>query len=662
MRVCGVTEHHRPGDAWRVRIDDDLVPEIGIGRDIAEVGRCRDEEPLLLGQEPDLVLRLRVGGEVERQCVESRLGAAEIREVLADGLLAIDREPRQDLDLRILRLQLLVQRLEGGAVLRRPPGCDVAIAVELGSGQVESVGDLMSDHGADPAVVGGGVGLRIEEGRLQDGRGEDDLVPGGAVEGIDDKGGGIPRLTVDRLADRGELLPVRLQARGGDGRVKGIADRHVLVRVPDIGVTDLDGHQLQLLDRLELRLLAHPGGVQDALAKGRDEIADQFFDLRLRLGREGDFHIRLAERVREEVLGGVERGLLVRSGLADAAQDALELLRDGLDLLGQGVGGAPDQAGRQLVAQRRGRGGDQHLLDAAKVACVADDDRIDVSRDAERAEPRSPRERRDRCLQLGDRARVVSQRCVCAVVHLRCHEACQLGVKGEDILRGGERVGLAVAAGGQQAGRRLDPRLANRFVLRRVFEVVGLVRQAEPAGAEVRDGGGRVVGRWACAHPEEAADIVLHALSGEIGHQLLGRGDGCQMVQGGLDRADALGIARLPVERHVVDEAYLAEVGTVVRCEAVDDRRELGVDALVDLVEGREAAPASREGGAIHPSAVGEPEEVVSRRHRKVHIRDLNAVPGPGSGRRRGRCHRRLRGRDGAHLPECQQDDEQQRP
>ena len=52
----------------------------------------------------------------------------------------------------------------------------VAVAVVLRALVVEAVADLVADHRADRAVVDGVVGLEVEERRLQDGGGEDDLV------------------------------------------------------------------------------------------------------------------------------------------------------------------------------------------------------------------------------------------------------------------------------------------------------------------------------------------------------------------------------------------------------------------------------------------------------------------------------------------------------
>ena len=66
--------------------------------------------------------------------------------------------------------------LELLASASRPPVAQVAVAVELAALVVEAVADLVADHGADRAVVHRVVGVGVEERRLEDRGGEDDLV------------------------------------------------------------------------------------------------------------------------------------------------------------------------------------------------------------------------------------------------------------------------------------------------------------------------------------------------------------------------------------------------------------------------------------------------------------------------------------------------------
>src|SRR5699024_10975961 len=102
------------------------------------------------------------------------------------------------------------------AVGSGPPGGQVAVAVVLRALVVEAVSDLVADHRADPAEVHCVVGVRVEEGRFQDGRGEDDLVAAGVVVGVDRLRGHVPFVLVDGAAHLGVLVG-GVMAAGGPG-------------------------------------------------------------------------------------------------------------------------------------------------------------------------------------------------------------------------------------------------------------------------------------------------------------------------------------------------------------------------------------------------------------------------------------------------------------
>ena len=89
-----------------------------------------------------------------------------------------------------------------------PPVDQVAVAVVLGALVVEPVADLVADHRADAAVVGGVVGLGVEERRLQNRCGKDDLVHAGVVVGVDGLRRHEPLVAVDRPAELGQLAVV----------------------------------------------------------------------------------------------------------------------------------------------------------------------------------------------------------------------------------------------------------------------------------------------------------------------------------------------------------------------------------------------------------------------------------------------------------------------
>src|SRR3546814_8873050 len=69
--------------------------------------------------------------------------------------------------------------------------------------------DLVADHRADAAIVDRIVGVRIEEGRLQDRGGEDDLVHPEIGIGVDRHRGHAPFPAADRAAETADIVIVR---------------------------------------------------------------------------------------------------------------------------------------------------------------------------------------------------------------------------------------------------------------------------------------------------------------------------------------------------------------------------------------------------------------------------------------------------------------------
>ncbi len=72
----------------------------------------------------------------------------------------------------VLRAELLGALLERLAVGFGPPVAQRAIGVDLAALVVEAVRELMADDAADGAVVDRGIGVRIEDRRLQDAAGK----------------------------------------------------------------------------------------------------------------------------------------------------------------------------------------------------------------------------------------------------------------------------------------------------------------------------------------------------------------------------------------------------------------------------------------------------------------------------------------------------------
>ena len=93
-----------------------------------------------------------------------------------------------------------------------PPVDQIAITVVLGALVIETVADLMADHRADSAVVGGIVGVGVEERWLQDRGGEDDLIHTRVVVRVDRLWGHKPFIAVDRATKFGHFA-VKLHLR-----------------------------------------------------------------------------------------------------------------------------------------------------------------------------------------------------------------------------------------------------------------------------------------------------------------------------------------------------------------------------------------------------------------------------------------------------------------
>ena len=260
------------------------------------------------------------GGLIDRAdtCVGQRQGvglegdsqAAQVADVLSNGQGAVDV---RNLPLRCARglvlggddlgsvgVVLADERTgalgEGLPVLPGPPVADLPRAVEGGSLVVEAVADLVADDGADARVVHGVVRLRVEEGRLKDRGGEDDLVHRGVVIGVNRLRRHVPLVPVHRLGQLvqrvGHVGPFHTAHRGQD--VPG-GDLDGGVVAPAHRIADLGGEQRQLVQGTRPRGRAHPLQRGDGLAVGLDEPADQFLHRRLVRRWEVAFHVDLSQ-------------------------------------------------------------------------------------------------------------------------------------------------------------------------------------------------------------------------------------------------------------------------------------------------------------------------------------------------------------------------------
>src|SRR5205085_11514838 len=94
-----------------------------------------------------------------------RLDTRQVADILAERQLAVDREIRERLEAIVLRHERIGLRCEGFGRLGRPPVPKLSNRIELATLVVESMAHFMADDSADRAIIGRGVGVRIEEGR-----------------------------------------------------------------------------------------------------------------------------------------------------------------------------------------------------------------------------------------------------------------------------------------------------------------------------------------------------------------------------------------------------------------------------------------------------------------------------------------------------------------
>ena len=204
--------------------------------------------------------------------------AAQVGEVLAERQPAVDVQIVEQLRRRrIASTSLSVLAVEAGAIVGRPPVAQVALGVGAASLIVEAVRDFVADHGADAAVVHRVVGREIEERRLQNAGGEDDLVHRRVVIGVDRRRRHVPFAAIDRLA---ELRPMLYREPNASARstfcdVRIGADFERRIIAPFVGIADLRHHGAELGQGLLLRLRAHPIALLDSLAIGGHEVLDQ---------------------------------------------------------------------------------------------------------------------------------------------------------------------------------------------------------------------------------------------------------------------------------------------------------------------------------------------------------------------------------------------------
>ena len=176
----------------------------------------------------------------------------------------------------------------------------------------------MADDGADGAVVHRGVGVGIEERRLQDRRGEGELVQQRVVGRVDRLRVHPPFGAIDRLAEARHLpLPRELASAADVLEQPALLDGVGAVVAPLRRVADAWIERRELLQRFGARRLVHPRQRLQPLAHRRSQVRDE------------RVHRRLV--VRREVLGDVDLPHALADLLIEQAHAALPAVALHLD-------------------------------------------------------------------------------------------------------------------------------------------------------------------------------------------------------------------------------------------------------------------------------------------------------------------------------------------
>ena len=323
---------------------------------------------------------------------------------------------------------------ELGAVGVGPPVGQVTVAVVFGTLIVEAVPDLMADDRADPAVVGGVIGVGVEERRLQNRRGEHDLVHARVVVRIDGLRAHEPFIAVHRSAQFGQL-PVELQLRTAEDVAVQIirVDHQIRVVPPPHRVADLRGELVQLLQRPQSGLRGHPLQIADADPVGLPEVGDQFVHPGLGLRREVPVDVQSADGVSHQALHQRHPALPALPGLLGSAQNPpVEV-----EVLGHQGGGQHRRPGmdqpppRPVPPVRDIRTGPQFSERGEVIRLAHNDFGESMRRAAQRGHPPGPVESGCRIGQIGERAQVVGRLGVATAHHIPVRRG-QPGLQGDD--------------------------------------------------------------------------------------------------------------------------------------------------------------------------------------------------------------------------------------
>ena len=157
---------------------------------------------------------------------------------------------------------------------------------------IKAVREFMPDHHADGAVVHRVIHQLAVKRRLQDARGEVDIIHGRAVVGVNGWRSHAPILAVRGPLDL-IVLPPHLERAGALHVARVIVgfDLDTAVITPLVGIANVVDHGVELLISLLLRRFRHPGRLVEVLLHCILDGPHQLHGALLAFGTEGAVYI-----------------------------------------------------------------------------------------------------------------------------------------------------------------------------------------------------------------------------------------------------------------------------------------------------------------------------------------------------------------------------------
>ena len=477
------------------------------------------------------------------------------------------------------------------------------------------------DH-SDGAVVDCVVSVGIEEGRLQDCRGEANLVGGGIIIGVHHLRRHAPFGLVRRLAELVQI--VRDIPLAGGEQVLEIAllgiDLEGAVVFPLVGIADLHGEVGELFLGPGLGGVAHPVEGGDVLAKGDLKVLYKLEHLLLAAFGEVFFDVHLADSFAEDAVGdghcALPAGLLF---LHAGHLAAVEVERSGIEIIAEGIRGIADDVGEDIILEHLEVGGSEvggECLEEGRLG----DDYLFLFRNAAGGEISREGEARESLFKLRGAVGIV----LCEDVPFLLAGP---GIPGEDILHEHGIVGNVLRILNAGKGEHLGKESAVAFLDGGVLleEIVVAVADSEAALAHIEDLGVAVgeVGFDTCAEEGAHAGVMQF---GEQFHQFfLGR-NRLNHSHIGLEGFRALIVQANGIETLLVDvhDFLLHAAGSGLHG---GHRREEVVQAddvvFVELVEAAETGELRLERVVHLPAMGGVLVEVGPRSHAGVEVAEI---------------------------------------